>query len=266
MSDQASFGVRRSAFAAFLTTALSLPVPIWTSARTVALSAGGHWWNIALAALFNCFAVIPLLLFFALYRDEGTLHVPVRLQRWAMAGAVTLVGLMALLLPNSLRSLTVYATQLRLLNWQDAKGALSLIVHAPVTWAQVTILTSLASNLALILLLVALSLQPSEEPLVEVPISTLLRDVSRIAVLAWGVWIALNLLRVGAVPFTYPTILDQAARMGVRPPGYWDLMWETLRPLLDGFPIYLVSYIVLKRLRAAPASPLEAPEVVPTAT
>jgi len=255
MSDLPASSVRRSAFAAFVTAALSLPVPIWTAARTVALSAGGHWWNIALAALFNCVAVLPLLFFFALYRNEGTLRVPHRLGRWAVAGAAILAALMALLLPSWFRSMIVFTTQLRLLNWQDPKGALALIVNAPVTWIEVTILTTLASNVALIVLLSVLSRQPSDEPAEEVPVSSLLRDSSRILVMAWGVWIALNLLRLGAVPFTYPTILDEAAQMGVRAPSYWDFMWEPFRRVLEAFPLYLVPYIVLNRLRAAPQTP-----------
>ncbi len=119
------------------------------------------------------------------------------------------------------------------------------------TWAEISIVTTILTEAALTYLLIVLWRQPSSEP-EDDTISPLLRQTAKLSVIAWGLWIAINLLRVGIVPFSYESIVEQAARVGMRIPTYWDVMWEPLRPILDAVPAYLVPYLVLRRMRKAP--------------
>src|SRR5205823_6307274 len=150
-----------------------------------------------IAAVMNCFDVILPLFQFALYLDRGTLRFPEHLRQLAKIAAITLLAVVMVGLPASLRSLSVYWANLQVVNWKTP-GAFSMVAGAPVTQAQVSALLGFLSNVATILLLYTMSTQPEADAGEDQPISSLLRDTARIAVIAWALWIAFQLFRIGS--------------------------------------------------------------------
>ena len=193
-------------------------------------------------------AIMPVF-YFALYRNEGPLGFPKQLRLLSLAAALTLSVIVAAELPAWIGSLGPYWTAMRALDW--TRGAISIVAAAQHPWtiSHVSTLLGEFSNLACILLLIAFSRQITDESLPEIPVSRLLGLVAKVTVIAWGLWLAFNLIRVVLTPYTYVQAWNYALQIGRTPPQLADLMAEPIRMLLQQACLFTAPYVVYKSRR-----------------
>jgi hypothetical protein len=65
-----------------------------------------------------------------------------------------------------------------------------------------------------------------------VPVSRLLRFVTKAAVIFYGIWIAFNLVRVVVTPYSYSQLRIVALETGQRRPQLSRMMLEVIQTLL----------------------------------
>ncbi len=164
---------------------MSLPIPMWTATRTLLAVQSTHtlfrWTAILLAYAFS--AILPLF-YFALSRHDGTLRFSKHARFACIVGAIAGVIVMAAGLPE----------------WLDTSRPAATTVK---------MLLSDFATLACVLLLIALFRQttgPCD------PISRLLSVMTRVAVIAGGIWMAFNLVALILRPGrgAIRTVLEQA--------------------------------------------------------
>jgi hypothetical protein len=108
-----------------------------------------------------------------------------------------------------------------------------------------TILNAL-SLFAFILLLLAFSRQPNRECSADaiVPVSSLPRITTKVALVAWGVWVAWNVVRLCLTPYSYFQLRNFALQLGRQPPQLGAMMTDITRTLLEQACLFMGPYIV----------------------
>lgn len=143
---------------------ISLPIPMWAATQRMLAMHSAHslyWWSsMVVAYLFS--AILPVF-YFALYRHEGTLRLTKTLRFFSLGGAVC--------------------------------GVIVMAAGWPVT--TIRTLLSDCATLACVLLLIALFRATAAA---DVPVSGLLRAMTKVAVIAGGLWLVLNLLALFVAP------------------------------------------------------------------
>lgn len=151
--------------------------------------------------------ILPLF-YFALYRNQGTWQIPLRLRRLSLAAA-TLFGMMvAIGVPALLDTLGL------------TKSQSVLTQREPWSINDLAQILGQLSNLAYILLLIAIYRQAEDERCPKVPASKLLAIVTRIAVITYGLWVTFNLIRLALTPHVYSELQDYAWSVGRTPPRF----------------------------------------------
>ena len=184
--------VRTAAFIAGITALLSLPLPLWNATRSILAVAAQHGvtvWIIPALVLGCLFTAILPVFFFALSRNTGALHVPKGSRLFGLAAAGVFVVLVAVQLPGSIRNVSALLGE----------------------WA----------NLAYVLLLVALVRYRADEAPEDVPVPLLLRSVSRVAAITWGIWGAFCLATLAGAPFAYTARGLGSKGWGITDSGCW---------------------------------------------
>jgi hypothetical protein len=168
--------------------------------------------------------------YFTLYRNKGTL-----------------------LFPRSLRQLTFGATVVfavvmvaELVVQPGYRRAASVLYPRQSPWTAVNAATllNLLSNLAYILLLVAFFRQSDDNPHPNVPISKALKYAVKVAVWAWTIWLAINIIRVVYAPFGYFRLRQYALSAGQNPPPFSPWMEEVTFQLLSQACLFAGAYII----------------------
>ena len=208
--------IRKVALLACVTSVASLIMPLWNSTQ----------WAAPLSVLVSLMTALPPTFYFALYRDHGSLRISERLRLLARAAAFSNGTLLAFGLAAWIKS-----------------------PMGPVP----TLLGALAT-VANILLLAALSRDPGEQPEEARPVSTLLYVVTKVTVIAWGVWVAFNLLRLVLVPYSYSQLQNYAFSVGRDGPPLAGMIKEAIQTFLRQACLFIAPYIVYKSLPSPTAS------------
>ena len=137
-----------------------------------------------LVVLLTLFTAITPMFYFALYLDETVLHFPKRLRLLALVAASTFGVIVLTALSAWVRSLAAYFSAMKTFDW--SVGATSFLAFArdPRTISQLSTLLGELSNIACILMLIAI-FRSADEPLDNVPVSRLLRVMTNVAVIYW---------------------------------------------------------------------------------
>lgn len=146
-------------------------------------------------------AVLPLF-YFALWRNEGTPRFSKRLRFASLAGALAGVVVMAAGLPL----------------WSEATMPKMLL--------------SDLATLACVLLLIAFFSGGTDRSPADAPVSSLLRVMTRVAVIGGAIWLTFNLLALVL------TVLQRTEA---------DMMEGAIRTLLEQFCLFTAPYIVYLR-------------------
>jgi hypothetical protein len=227
--------IRRIALIACVASVLGLLIPTWSAAhRMAALGSTYPQWLIILgfvtATLFD--AILPVF-YFALYRDKGTLLLSRGLRLLALTAALLLGMSVVIDLSKWIGSLgqagtrSILETERRLWTASDVSNVFTLL-----------------SNVACVLLMVWIYRQRRDEAAVPTPFSKLLRVMARLAVVAWGICVAISLLRLVLSPHTYATLRNEALQIGRTLPPFRDMVVEETRLLLSQAGLLAAPYVI----------------------
>ena len=78
----------------------------------------------------------------------------------------------------------------------------------------------------------------------DIPASRLLSRVTKVAFIAWGIWLIIIVGRVILTPYAYLQIRDHAYQVGVTPPRLLDMMVSIISTLLNQACIFAAPYII----------------------
>jgi hypothetical protein len=198
-------------------------------------------WVIPLIVLLCLFAAIVPVFYFALYCNEGTLHVPKRLRLLSLGAALTVGVMGALALPEWLRSVGPYWGAMKMLDWRIGATSILAAAREPRTISFFSTLVGEFSNLAYVVLLIALFRHGSDESYTDVPVSRLLSFVTKLAVITLGLFIVVE---VGLIPYAYFQLRREALQLGQAPPGLDNS--EATRALFSAVLLFIAPYVVYK--------------------
>jgi hypothetical protein len=177
-----------------------------------------QWWGVPsliVASLF--FALLPMF-YFALYRDGSALQFP-RHTKWLAWGAAAGLGL----------SLVA-----GIWGWIESLKPQSVFggTQANSTSVDAANLSDVFANLTVILLMIVLAGQANQGPDNKMPVPRRLRLTTVIVVYAWGLLVALLILRVLATPYFYWQLqpyASYASKMGRTLPTFFAVLGSSVR-------------------------------------
>jgi len=231
---------------------LEPPGTDWNAVQTIAAATAptNDFWRLAgilvlvLTILFS--AIIPLF-YFALYRNEALLCFPKRLRLLALIAAFTFGVIVLTTLPAWVRSLAAYFAVLSALDWRIGATNVLVFVRDPRTIGQLSTLLGEVSNIACILMLIAIFRCANEPIEADVPVSRLLRVMARVAVVAWRLVLVVILVRLAALPYVLFQLRNYAFQVGRTPPTFGDIL--AIRASLLWACLFAAPYIVYRSLR-----------------
>ena len=183
--------------------------------------------------------------YFALSRNEGSLRFPKRLRLLALLAAFT-TGVIAIAgLPEWFRSLGSYLAA-PMFDWSVGASTVLTFARDPRTISQFAILLGEVSNIAYVLMLIAMFRQNSDGLETGAPTSRLLNRATRAAVFAWGLVVVAVLLGLLLTPYTFYTIRQDVLQMGRTPPGFVYFFVRQLRTVLQQSCLFVAPYVVYK--------------------
>jgi hypothetical protein len=202
---------------------------------------------VALTYLFS--ATTPAFCF-ALYRDEGNLRLSKRLRLLSAPASIALGVILAFELANWIASSRPYWTMIKAADWRTGATIILTAARDPRTISQITTLLAAFSDLTIILLLIALSRQvtdqSTDQSTADVPASRLLSVVTKVTIIAWGVWLAFLVVRLAVTPYTYFYSLARyyALHLTRLPPELSDMLVDAIRALLSQTCFFIAVYAV----------------------
>lgn len=214
--------LRKIALLACVTYVVSLIAPLWNSTRSIIASTSplSGWRVVPLALSVSLITALLPIFYFALYRDEGSLHISAPLRLLARAAAFVIGILLAF----------------QLVEWIKSPGA--FLARSLVALA----------TIANILLLAALFRHPGDASEEARPISTLLYVVTKVTVIVWSAWVAFHLLRVLLLPYTYSQLRDYALSIGREGPPLTGMIEEAVQAFLGQASLLTAPYVIYKSL------------------
>ena len=139
-------------------------------------------WNAIHATLsfLTAFTALLPLFYFALYKNQIPLLIPKRLRLLALLGAFVYSVILATKLPAGIKSLVAYWGWMKTLDWSLGATSVLSFVRDFGTIAQLTFALGLVSDVVYVSLLIAIFHQESDLSEAGVPISNLLRRVTKV--------------------------------------------------------------------------------------
>lgn len=210
---------------------------------------GMKWWIIPVSALALLFTAIIPAFYFVLHRSEGTLHIPKRLRLLALATAFA-AGTIALVeLPSWIKTLGFYWAAVTTVDWKIGASSVLVFARDVRTIGLISILLAEFSNIAYILLLIAIFRQESDLLEIDVPISGQLNRVTKVAVIAWGMVVAAVLVGLALTPYSFFTLRNLALQTGRTYPTFGDLLAERIRNVFVQACLFAAPYIIYRSLQ-----------------
>ncbi len=227
--------IRKVALITCVTTWLGVAMPAWNSTQSIIplASAGPIWkWVIppVIVVEYLFLALFPVFCF-ALYRNEGTIHISKRLRILSLTVALVLGVLSA---PD-------------FIVWIENAGQ-------PPTATRILDLFGTLSNLAYILLLVSFFCHRHDGSCNDVAISSFLRIVTKVAVIALGFMAAIHLLRLGVSPVAYHVQFRSWVEIGRTPPPWSQWMKEIFFTALSQACLFAGPFVVSRSLKNTSAT------------
>jgi hypothetical protein len=239
--------ISNAAFIAFIASVLGMMLSLWSGTqRIIAMEATTpSLWIALLLIVGGVFDTIMPLFYFALYRNEIPLRIPRQFRPLALGAAI---------------ASAIIAVQ-GLIGWKIFFRRTSVFEESGVPWSvgQASSAVGLFSILASIVLLIAFYRQADDEPEAPVLMSKLLIVVTRVTVLAWGLVVAFNLVRLLTTPYLYAQMRDYALQLRRTPPSFVYLITTIARQVLAQACLFVAPYIIWRCSRPQPPQnpPLE---------
>jgi hypothetical protein len=232
--------LRTIAFLNFVVSVSGLVAPIWRATQSMAAMEStrpqSKFWIIATMVLALLMTVVMPLFCFALFRNDGVLYFPRSIRPLAMTGVFSFVACVETTLPEVIRSLSLYWVQAHA---SGLSGVRSVSATAEALLGEF-------SNAVFILLLVAFYRQADDESLTDAEISRLLEITSKVALVAMGLWLGFNVIRLLLSPLGYSQLRDYAQRVGKPTPKFGRMVAEIIPALTSSLGFLMAPYIVYK--------------------
>lgn len=237
--------IRIAALLACITGVLSLIWPLWSMMES---------WSTN-PALRTVFIVVPMLsaviapvFYFALWQNKSALVINRRLRNLGLIASI-IGGLLVVISAQSfIASVNQYLLRVRAFGFGTDPESIQFAVSV----------VGEASNIALVLLLIAFYKAPESQP--DEPQSTFLEIVSRVDVMICGLLVILSLLQMGYAPHLFLEHRDQLARASEEQQsqffrGFWT---SQISRVLTTFCLFVAPYVVsMSRRLAASQVPAE---------
>jgi hypothetical protein len=253
--------LRKVALFASIAGALSLLLPLWNGLQTIGAIGAARPIELGLLAISLLATAIMPIFFFALYQNPGPLAFPKHLRLLALIAAIVLTLMVTWGLPQWVRSLTVYFSALKTVNWSLGAASVWRVAADPSTIYHVSTLLAQISNLGLVLLLISIFRHESNQAESEVGPSSTLRIVTKAAVMIWGLWLGFNLIRGILTPYLYLQVRNAAAQAHRSPPRAIDLVADMVSAILLAACWFISPYIVYKSQATSPQTDAAAPPI-----
>jgi hypothetical protein len=189
-------------------------------------------------------AALPPVYFFVLYRNQATLRIPHRLQRLARAAAFVFGIIVVEGLVEWIKSSGPYLQSTGMLDWTIGAASVRAAQEDPRTVGQLSNFFGELSDLAVILVLIALHRHLEEESNTEVPLWEPLRVVTKTAVSIGALVLAFCVLRLVVTPYGYYVTREYALKIGRTPPPLSQMLTESIRALLTAACVFTAPYII----------------------
>ncbi len=242
--------LRGTALIACIATVLSLPIPVWNAIQSsIAIQSTyprTKWLILSGSALIYVFSAIMPVFLYTLYRNEGTLRFPRRLRLLALTAAVTFAAIVSTALPGWVRYLGSYWSAMIILDWRSGGSAVLTFLHDPRTIGQLSFMLVEFSNIAFILILIAIFRQGDHQLDSEVSISNPFRLITNVTVIAWGAVVAINVARLVAMPVIFSQLRDFAVKSGRKPPEFESMMTDVIQTFLSHACFFALPYVVYR--------------------
>jgi hypothetical protein len=177
------------------------------------------------------------------------LHFPKRLRLLSLLAAFTNAVLLVSDLPAWIRSLSSYLAALLTFDWDNGATSVLVLGRDPRTVGQLSTCLLISSNIAYILLLIAIFGHTNERTETDIPVSGPLREMTKAAVILWGFVVVAVLLGLVLTPYTFYTLRNSALQIGRTPPALGDMLLSQARTVLVQACMFAAPYIVYKSLR-----------------
>jgi hypothetical protein len=250
--------IRRVALIAFVLSVVSSLIALRDITRKLSDIAFTHpqatLWIASGTVLVYLVAAILSAFYFALYRDTGILHFPKRLRLLALAAALASGVILVTGLPAWIGSLANFITASSL-EWSTGAASVSALARDPATMYQLTALVGEFASVAQILLLIAFFRLEGNPSTADTPTSSFLRWTTKVTVIVWALVMAAALVRLAAVPISFPQIRELAMKAGRTPPLFADLMGDAARFFVSEFSLFAAPYIVYRSWSARSKNP-----------
>jgi hypothetical protein len=225
---------------------VTILIPVWNTIQTIrAVGTTRPLQAFMTVAALLAVATLPVF-YLALYKNARSVRFPKQHRILALLAAIVVALTLLVELPQWFASLAGYLTAMTQLDWSNVPAAVTLIALAPSTAYQVSTVLSDVSNVALILLLIALAQQVRTPEEIDVPISRFLRIATWAALIVWGLWLALSLFRGLIAPYGYVQLRNYAAQTGRAAPAAIDIIGELFKTILSAACLFIAPYIVFR--------------------
>lgn len=243
--------IRNSALLASVAGVLGNALPAWNSSRslleTVSRSGTAGRWFIPLVIFAYLFTAIMPVLYFALYRNKGTLRISDGLRRLCLIAALTLGTMMAMAVANWTGSLRPSIAAMRAIDWKTGAASVLTASGDPRTIQNLSFFLNLIGQIGVIMLLAALFRERQEASTADIPISRLLAVLARAAAIGWGLWLAFEIVRLALTPYSYFQLQQYASQIGRTPPRLWDMMARMISEVMETACLWVVPFVICKR-------------------
>ena len=228
--------IRKAALIACVASVLSLFIPLWNMMNSIirieSANSSSNWWLAPMLMVAYPLAAVMPMFYFALYRNEGTLHFSERLRFICRAAAFIFGAISAVELLRWIRSQGAFWTAVRMVDWSKG-GANGLAAFRELRRIRgVSTLFEELGNFAVILVLIAFFRQV---PNGESSVSGLLKFAAKVTTVAGGIWLAFLLIRIVVTPYSY-------SQLGRTPPPFWEMMGTFLAQAC----LFTAPYVVYK--------------------
>jgi hypothetical protein len=136
----------------------------------------------------------------------------------------------------------------------------------PWTLSDVSGISAILSNAACIVMMVTVYRRGRDESDSFSPLSRFLMVMTKAAVIAWGIWVTFNLVRLVLTPYTYAMLRNYALQIGRTPPPFLYILADATHTLLSQVGLFAGPYIIW-RASSQPKSgfpSIEPPTSTPT--
>jgi hypothetical protein len=126
------------------------------------------------------------------------------------------------------------------------EGARSVLTPETEPWTlgDSSAVFGILSDAAYVFMMITVYRHVNDESDAVAPVSRFLRIMSTVGVIAWGILVAFNVVRLFLTPYTYSLVRSVAPQIGRTPPAFRDIVAEATRTLLSQAGLFVGFYII----------------------